>query len=143
MPEHVPTSSTPSADQEPTAMPPTLRTAVWVLLAEAAVLAVVTAFLVYQDFSADDPRNGLLVTAYAAIMAIVCAGLGMALRRRRAWARGPAIVLQLLLVPISYYMITGGIPLIGVPVLVVGLVGAGSLLAPATRVALGLPVVRN
>jgi hypothetical protein len=37
----------------------------------------------------------------------------------------------------GYTMTTNGLPEVGVPVLVIGLVGAGTLLAPATRAALG------
>ena len=45
-------------------------------------------------------------------------------------------MLQLLLVPIGWTMVSGGQPALGVPVIVLGLIGAGTLLAPATREAL-------
>jgi hypothetical protein len=60
------------------------------------------------------------------------------LHHRRGWARGPAIVLEMLFIPIGYYMTTGGLAWLGLPVMALGLVGAGLLLAPSTRTALGL-----
>jgi hypothetical protein len=45
-------------------------------------------------------------------------------------------VRQLLLVPIGVTMLTGGLPAVGIPTVVIGLVGAGTLMAPATRGAL-------
>ena len=49
-----------------------------------------------------------------------------------------AIVIELLLLPIGYYMVTGGAAYLGIPLMIVGIFGAGLLLAPATRTALGL-----
>jgi uncharacterized membrane protein YhaH (DUF805 family) len=129
---------------EPTVTDPprtaTLRWAVWLLTAEAVVLAGVTAFFVYEDVAAtpDSVRDALAITGYFAVLTLLLAGLAWALARRRAWARGPAIVLELMLVPVGYYMLEAGQPAFGVPVIVVGLAGAGLLLAPPTREALGI-----
>lgn len=122
------------------AMPATLRWAVWLLAVQAAALVVVLAFLIYEDVAATatSRRGALLVTLYAAIVALVLAGLAWALHRRQRWARGPAIVLQLLLLPIGYTMATGGAAWLGVPAILLGLAGSGALLAPATRAALGM-----
>ena len=54
------------------------------------------------------------------------------------WARGPAIVLELLLFPIGYSMATSGLGRSGSWCMALGLAGAGSLLAPSTRAALGI-----
>jgi hypothetical protein len=70
--------------------------------------------------------------------AVVLALLAWQLRARRAWARGVAIVLQLLLLPLGYALLTTGAPLIGVPLIAVGVVGAGLLLARSSREALGI-----
>jgi hypothetical protein len=77
------------------------------------------------------------VTVFSALLAAAFGGLAWALHGRRSWARGPAVVLQLLLIPIGYTMATSGLPVFGVPVLLIGLVCAGTLLAPASRAALG------
>jgi hypothetical protein len=110
------------------------------LTAEAAALVALVAFLLYEDLTAPTGslRGALAVTLYAAVMAGLLAVLSWALRRRQGWARGPAILLQLLLLPTGYYMVTGGLAWLGIPVLAIGLAGAGMLLAPATREALGI-----
>jgi hypothetical protein len=73
-------------------------------------------------------------------MAVALGFVSYCLARRRRWARAPAIVIELLLVAIAYAMLRGGGLLwAGLVLLVVGLVGAGLLLAPGTRRALGLP----
>lgn len=103
------------------------------------MVAAVTGFLVYEDFTAATNVTGAwLVTGFAAAVAAVYGLLARALARRRAWARGPAIVMELMLPALGYYMIIGGLPWLGVPVLLLGLTGAGLLLAPASREALGL-----
>jgi hypothetical protein len=93
---------------------------------------------VYKDLTAENViwRDAVIVTGFAAIIAIVLGALGWALTRRRAWARGPAVVLELLVLAIGGYMISGGLAWLGVPVLVLGLLGVGLLVAPATREAL-------
>lgn len=115
-----------------------LRWAVRLILAQAVVLAAVTAFLAYASVrsQASTVRVELSVTGYALLITALLALVGIALLRRRRWARGPAIVLELLQVPIALGMLTGGMPAIGVPVLLVSATAAGLLLAPSTRLAL-------
>lgn len=117
----------------------TLRWAVRVVLLQAVALAGLTALLAYSDATAQVTtlRMALSVTGYALLMTVLLASVGVNLARHRAWARGPAIVLELLQVPIGYGMLTGGAAAIGAPVLLASLAGAGLLLAPATRLALG------
>jgi hypothetical protein len=43
-----------------------------------------------------------------------------------------------MLLPIGWFMVGGGLAWLGVPVFVLGLVGAGLLVAPTTREALGV-----
>jgi len=125
--------------EAPPREPATLRFAVWMLAGEAVALLPVLVFLLYEDLTgaADTPQGAVAVTLYAATFVVVLGGLAWALHRRRGWARGPGIVVQLLLIPIGYTMATSGLPALGVPVIVIGLVGAGALLAPATRQAVG------
>jgi hypothetical protein len=119
---------------------PLLQWAVRLLIVEAAALALVTLWLVYElaTTTATSVRGAVLVTVYAGLMAALFGLLGRALHRRRGWARSPAIVLEMLLIPIGYYMTTGGVAWLGLPVIAFGLVGAGMLLAPSTRATLGL-----
>jgi hypothetical protein len=118
----------------------TLRSAVWLVLLQAAGLALLTLFLVYLDLTAKSATvaMALSTTAYIALMTAAFAFVGISLARRKRWARGPAIVIELLQVPIGYTMLTNGLPAVGAPVLILGLLGAGLLLAPATRKELGL-----
>lgn len=124
----------------PPTVPATLRWAVALVLGEAVAGIAITAYLVVEDVTADasDRAGAIAVTGYFAAVAVLLAVLARALWRRRGWARGPAIFLQLMLAPIGYYMVAGGLAWLGVPVLLGGLLGAVLLVAPATRNALGV-----
>jgi hypothetical protein len=125
-----------TATPEPVAA--TLRAAVWLLAGQAVAVAVVAAILVYEDFvaTATTMPGALALTGSAAAIAAILGLLCWALARRHSWARGPAVVLELMLLPIGYYMIKGGIPWLGVPVLLLGTGTAALLIAPGTRAAL-------
>jgi uncharacterized membrane protein YoaK (UPF0700 family) len=104
------------------------------------VVALIVVFLVYKDFTTRvvSWRDAMIVTSFAALIAVLLGVFALALIRRRAWARGPAVVLELMLLPIGWYMVSGGMAWLGVPVFLLGLLGAGLLVAPATREALGV-----
>lgn len=120
--------------------PSTLRGAVWLLFAEAAGLAVITLYLAYEDLTADasDLASALFLTLFAALGAAALFLLGRTLSRGKAGARAPAIVLQLMLLPVGYYMIQGDLAWLGVPLIALGLLVCGLLLAPASSKALGV-----
>ena len=119
--------------------PRPLRWAVWLLRAEAVAVGLVAAFLLYEDFTATatDLVSALLVTAFAVGGAVALWAIGAALNRCRAGARAPAIVLQLMLLPIGYYMVQGGLGWLGVPLIALGVLVCGLLLNPQTTRALG------
>jgi hypothetical protein len=121
-------------------LPATLRVAIVLLIGEAAVVTVLAGAEVYNAVTASRViwQQAGLVIGYASIMAVLMWVSAWALSRRHAWARGPAVVLQLMLLPIGYFMVSAGLVLVGVPVLALGLLGAGLLVAPATRAALGV-----
>ena len=98
------------------------------------------AYLVYKDLTARVViwRDAMIVTGFAALVAVLLGVLALALIRRRGWARGPAVVMELMLLPIGWFMVSGGLAWLGVPVFLLGLLGAGLLVAPATREALGV-----
>lgn len=124
--------------------PGPLRWAVWLLRAEGVGLALLTLFLIYEIFTATatDLLSALIVTGFAAAGAAVLWALAVALDRRRPAARAPAIVLQLMLLPIGYYMIQGGLGWLGVPLMLLGLLVCGLLISAATNRALGFDVER-
>lgn len=129
-----------TANDEVGPAPAALRWAIWLLILEAIGIGLVGAFLVYEDLTADATDTGaaLAVTAFVFVSAAALALLGRALWQRRGGARGPAVALQLFLLPIGYYMIQGGLTWLGVPVILLGVLGCGLLVAPATTRALGL-----
>jgi hypothetical protein len=128
----------PTTPETPEPLPGTLRWAIWLLWAEAAALAVLTAYLVYEGLTAEmsDLASALFVTVFAAGGAAALAYLGRLLSHRRAGARAPAIVLQLMLLPIGYYMTQAGLGWLGIPLMALGLLVCGLMLAPASTNAL-------
>jgi hypothetical protein len=135
----VPRRGAPGPEPSPaiTPIPGTLRAAIGLLFAEALLVVVL---LVYDYLTATVVvwRDALIVTGFAVLIAFVLALLGWALSQRRSWARGPAVVLELMLLPIGWFMVSGGLVWLGVPVFLLGLLGAGLLVTPATRHALGV-----
>ncbi|MEU7586124.1 hypothetical protein AB0A95_07475 [Micromonospora sp. NPDC049230] len=119
--------------------PVTLRWAVRLLWAEAVAVGLIAAWLVWADLTATttDLASALLVTAFAIGAAVVLWALGRALSRRKAGARAPAIVLQLMLLPIGWFMIQGGLGWLGVPLMALGLGVGWLLVSPPTTRALG------
>ena len=124
-------------DSNPT--PVTLRWAVRLLRVEAVAVGLVAAWLVVADLTASttDLASALLVTAFAIGAAVALWALGTALVRHRAGARAPAIVLQLMLLPIGWFMIQGGMGWLGVPLIALGLGVTWLLVSPPTTRALG------
>ncbi|MFE9688257.1 hypothetical protein [Micromonospora sp. NPDC005806] len=124
-------------DSDP--VPATLRWAVRLLRAEAVALALVAAWLIWSDLTArtTDLTSALLVTAFAVAGAAALWALGGALVRRKVGARAPAIVLQLMLLPVGWYMIQGGLAWLGLPLMVLGLGVTGLLVSAPTNRALG------
>ncbi|SCL13317.1 hypothetical protein [Micromonospora inyonensis] len=121
-------------------VPTTLSTAVRLLRGEAVALGLVAVWLVYENLTSDavDLASAVLITVFAAGGALTLWAVGAALARRRAGARAPAIVLQLMLLPIGWYMIQGGLGWLGVPLMALGAGVCALLVAPATTRALGL-----
>jgi peptidoglycan/LPS O-acetylase OafA/YrhL len=126
------------ASAEP--LPATLRWAVWLLSAQATATALVTGYLIVQDVTATptDRTVAVGVTLFAALGALVLGAVARALSRRRAGARGPAVVLQLMLLVLGYYMVQGGLVWLGVLLLAVGLCTGVLIVSPASTRALGL-----
>ncbi|MGC5030272.1 hypothetical protein [Micromonospora sp. DT229] len=124
-------------DSHPT--PVTLRWAVRLLRVEAVAVGLVAVWLIVADLTASttDLTSALLVTAFAIGAALALWALGSALARHRSGARAPAIVLQLMLLPIGWFMIQGGLGWLGVPLIGLGLGVTWLLVSPPTTRALG------
>jgi hypothetical protein len=100
----------------------------------------VTCLVVYAAFSqrAQTLATGLSTVAVPLGLTVLLGLLAWQLNRRRSWARGAAVVLQLLIVLSGATLITSGLAWAGVPVILVALAGAVLLLAPSSREALGI-----
>ncbi|GIJ78235.1 hypothetical protein SAMN05443287_103219 [Micromonospora phaseoli] len=124
---------------DPALAPVTLRWAVRLLWGQAVAVGLVAAWLVFADLTAEatDLTSALMVTAFAIGVAVALWALGNALSRRRAGARAPAIVLQLMLLPIGWFMIQGGLGWLGVPLIALGVGVTWLLVSPPTTRALG------
>ncbi|GAA3904725.1 hypothetical protein [Actinoplanes auranticolor] len=120
--------------------PATLVWAVRLLFAEAVALAVLTAYLLVLDFTADAASIAVAValTVFTAVAAVAVVFVARALARRSSHARGPAIVVQLFVIASGGFLLQTGTAWIGALLMVLG-VGVGLLcvLPPTTR-ALGL-----
>ncbi|GAB3858842.1 hypothetical protein GCM10029963_59200 [Micromonospora andamanensis] len=124
-------------DSDPT--PVTLRWAVRLLRGQAVAVGLVAGWLIFANLTATttDVTSALLVTAFAIAVAVALWALGGALLRRRSGARAPAIVLQLMLLPIGWFMIQGGLGWLGVPLIALGVGVTWLLVSPPTTRALG------
>ena len=118
--------------------PVTLRIAVWLLAGEAAALGVLAVLLLISDLrgGATSQQGAIGVIGYVLVLAAAFGLLSWALRGRRAWARGPAIVLHMLMLPLGVALLSNG-NLLGVVAVLLSLFGCVVLLAPATRLAVG------
>ena len=135
-PESGPSESSDRADEAPA----TLLWAVRLLVAEAVALAALTVYLIVQDLTADatDLVVAIALTVFAALGAVAVAALGRALARRSGPARGPVIVVQLMVMVVGYYMVRAALLWLGVPLLILGLAVTVLTVSPPTTRALGL-----
>jgi hypothetical protein len=103
--------------------------------AAAAVLAVVLLFLTVTS-SPDSVGRALAEVVYVGMAALLLAAGAVGLWRVAAWARGPVIVLQLLLAVLGYTAaFQAERPLIGVPVLAAVALELYLLATPEARLA--------
>jgi hypothetical protein len=130
----------PAAPDGPVDAPATLLWAVRLLLIEAVGLAVVTAYLGYQDLTGAPTRLGVAIalTVSAGLGALAVAAVARALGRHSTGARGPAVVIQMMLLVAAYYMLRAGLLWLGVPLILLGLATGVLIVAPPTTRALGL-----
>ncbi len=123
-----------------TAPPITLWVAIGALIVEALGALAVAVLLAAAALteSAVSTASAIGTVVVVVLLAVLFAALARLLAKRSRGARGPALVLQLLLIPIGWYIARGGTPWVGVPLLVVVILGVIGLLAPATRAELGI-----
>lgn len=102
-----------------------------------AVLTLGFALLVNSVVGNPDNLVGAIFIGVLAAMGgaglLLCA---WGLRRRRRWSRSPALVWQLLMIPVGWYQVQGGLRWLGLSLVGVSALGALLLLVPATTQAL-------
>ena len=132
-----PVTPAAGADDRPEA-PPALRRAALVVGVEALALAGVAGVLLYLVLtsSATSVSSAVAEVVYVSLGAAALAASAVGLWRVAAWARGPVVVLQLLLAALGYTMaFEAQLPVIGLPVLALVAVVAYLLATPEARLA--------
>src|SRR4051794_23058448 len=130
--------SAPRPERPRTEAPRSLRWAAAVVGIEAAALAVGAVLLLYLvvTSTADSVAAAVGEVVFVAAGAAVLAAAALGLRRVAGWARGPVVVLQLLLAALAYTTaFEAGHPAIGLPVLVLVAVELYLLATPESRLA--------
>lgn len=130
-------SDTPAEPAEE--VPPAIRTAALLVLAEAAALAVTAVVLLVLAFVHTTTRlwAAVAIVGFALVGAAVLALCGRGLLQLRPSARSPVILVQLLAVPVGYSLgVQAGRALVGVPILIVAIAVLVLLLLPSSRQAL-------
>ena len=129
-----------AGEESDSATPATLLWAVRTLLLQAAGLAVLAVYLIVRSLTAENVHAGVAVAliVLAAVGAAAIVAVARSLSRRRAGARGPAIVVQLFVIASGGFLLQTDAAWAGVLLMVLG-VGVGLLcVLPATTRALGL-----
>jgi peptidoglycan/LPS O-acetylase OafA/YrhL len=101
---------------------------------EGAVALVVAAVLVVRGIAGADQRvvNGLGTAAWFVLVGAVVLAAGRALMVGKRWGRGLAVITQLLLLPVAWYLAVGSHrPAFGIPAGIVALTVLVLLFSPA------------
>ncbi|WP_409331803.1 hypothetical protein [Trujillonella humicola] len=129
---------TPAPRVERPQAPAAVRRAALVAGLEALLLLGGAVVLLYLTLTseAQSVRNAVAEVVYVAIFGVAMAAAAVGLWRVSAWARGPVIVLQLVLAALAYETIANADrPEIGIPVLVLVAVELYLLATPEARLA--------
>ena len=111
----------------PPAAPSAVRAAGLIVAVQGVVALVMAAVLVVRGIAGADQRvvNGLGTAVWFVLVGAVVLAAGRALVLGKRWGRGLAVVTELLLLPVAWYLAVGSHqPVFGIPV---GLVALGAL----------------
>ncbi|RDG39472.1 hypothetical protein DVH02_03965 [Streptomyces corynorhini] len=105
-------------------------------LAVGGVYLLVMGLLGRPDSPAQAEMGGVTLIALGAIPLLAARGLLL----RRSWSRGPAMITQIMALPVAYTLLTstGGLIPAGIALAVVAVTGLVLILNPATTEALGI-----
>ncbi len=130
-------SSRPPRPPGPEAPPAVVRAAL-VAAVEAVLLLAGALVLLWLTLTGnpDSVGRALAEVVYVAIFGVALAAAAAGLRRVAGWARGPVIVLQILLGLLGYTTaFPGGQPLLGIPLVVLAITELYLLATPEARLA--------
>lgn len=116
-----------------------MRVAAAVLGVEAVALLVVAVVVLSYLLLGHHPHDRLdawAVVGFAVAGAVAVGTVALGFWHRRRWSRAPAVLIQLLSVPVAVNTIGNGVWWVGVPLLVCGVAGLVGLFAPTTTRAL-------
>jgi len=119
----------------PAALAAPLRVAVAAVAIEAAALAASAIGLSIYALAGHRPHDSADLWFVVVLAVVGAVGLGLVTRglgRARRWGRSPAVLTQLIVVPIGGSSLGHGGVLVGVPLIVVGIAGLVGLFAPST-----------
>jgi hypothetical protein len=111
-----------------------VRAAGLIVAVQGVAALVVAVLLVVRGIAGADQRvaNGLGTAAWFVLVGGVVLAAGRALMLGKRWGRGLAVVTQLLLLPVAWYLAVGSHQLaFGIPVGVVALTALVLLFSPA------------
>ena len=116
-----------------------MRIAAAVLGAETVALLAIAVVVLSYLLAGHHPHDKLdawVVVGFAAAGAAGVGAVAAGFWGRRRWSRAPAVLIQLLTVPVAANTIVNGVWWVGVPLLVCGIAGLVGLFAPTTTRAL-------
>jgi hypothetical protein len=129
-----------TGEESDSATPASLTWAVRLLLLQAAGLAALTVYLVIRLITADEvlvgPAVGLILMAAVGAAAVVV--VARSLGRLRPGARGPAILVQLLLIASGGFLLQTGPGWLGLILMATGVLTGVLIVLPASTRALGV-----
>jgi hypothetical protein len=122
------------------ALPTTLRAAVTLLYAETVGMAVLAGWEIYDVFAkpARYPQWAVALGVILVLLTALFGFLAYRLAHGRGGGRNTAVALNLLALPVGYYMIRGGLPVVGILLWVLCGATIALLLSPPTNRALDL-----
>jgi hypothetical protein len=118
--------------------PAAVRRAALVVAVQSGAVAAVALVLLWLTVTSSPPSVGraLAEVVYVGLGAALLAAAAVGLWRVSAWARGPVVVMQVLLAVVGYTLaFEAGRPLLGVPVLALVAVELYLLFTPEARLA--------
>lgn len=118
--------------------PVTLSVAAAMLAAEAAVPLGLTVYIGYEILigAGQDVMSGIALAAFCLLLGAAIGLIAWGLLRVRRWSRGPAVVTQIFVLPISVSMIQAHDYDWGVPLLAAAVIALVTVLAPRSTKAL-------